>query len=807
MNKTVISSFQKLMNSDIALKDFLHEVNNMCFSETEKNSAIRLINAWSLYRLNSKFMYDFEIALRDFLMLTGVSIKIGAYTVSDFGQSIGLRDGENGKWVLQEYPEFIVQNFALKSAVAETIHYSKTSSYHLETNSFIRNLTGFNSFKTEEQKLCVMGALRAPEGSSVLVSMSTGGGKSLVTQTIAFQSEGLTIVIVPTVSLMIDQVSNARDILAEHKDEIQIYNSSSDFTKIKNALVRKKIKLLFLSPEALIKNQGLKEVINDLSADGWLKNLIIDEAHIIFEWGDSFRLDFQCVDVLRKNLIKLNPKLRTYLLSATFNQSNARLLKKFYSEDENWIELRCDSLRREIRYNFIKAKSFSDKKEKALELIVKLPHPMIVYVERPEEAKRVQLLLREKGIYNTNVFTGETSSKDREILIDKWKANEFQIMIATCAFGVGVDKKDVRTVLHLYMPDNINKYYQEAGRGGRDGKSSLSIILYTQDDEIGAFSFIRRKVLTTEKIIGRWFSMLNGNTSTKHGDGTATLDTSIKPNYAEQDDCVTISSTRDIDWNVYVLLFLKRHDLIEIEAIEYRNNNYYMLVKILNKTLFENNSKALELVAIHREEEWTDTEKAYKDMKKFLSKCNEQCVSDILLQQYSLIPREYCSGCNSHPDTVIKGSYSGLPLVSSVKMNPNSADDYLLDDSVLIVKTDDFNLLENKLLAKGVKSLVIDGLKQFSQDNQQKTDTIIFTIEEFKKLLDNKEYFLTKTILFECPENEDKIIKIMELIDRIRKKYGVQIILLTKDNYYINTFNKKLYEMIEASYREDYMIE
>lgn len=806
MTEKILYELENYFKGNIVFNQCYDNILNTKSKEINRSSAIRLIESWKLYQENNSYFYDFEIALRDYLMLTNQSLTINNYNVSDFGHSIGLREDENGKRILQSYPDYIIQNFAVKAAMAEEIPNEREPLYYLKTNSYIKNLTGFDSFKSEEQKLCVMGALRAPESSSVLVSMSTGGGKSLVTQTIAFQSEGLTIVIVPTVSLMIDQVENARSILKDHASEIDFYNSNTSFAVVQEKLLSKKVKLLFLSPEALIKNMELKQIVSHLNSDGWLKNIIIDEAHIIFEWGDSFRLDFQCIDVLRKRLIGDNPKLRTYLLSATFNQSNVSLLKKFYSVDDNWIELRCDALRREIRYNFIKASSFTDKQHKMVELISKLPHPMIVYVENPYEANRVQQILRDNGINNTNIFTGETVAYDREVLIDKWKSNKFQIMIATCAFGVGVDKKDVRTVLHLYMPDNVNKYYQEAGRGGRDGNSSLSIILYTIEDEKSAFSFICRKILTTEKIKGRWFSMLNGATSKKHGDGTVTMDTSIKPTYADQDNCVTISSTRDIDWNVYVLLLLKRHSMIEIESVDYIDNNYIILVKVLDKGLFKNNEEIEKTISLIREREWADTEKAYRDMIKFLSKCNEQCVSELLLQQYALVPYEFCSGCNSHPYSVLKGTYRGLPIVGHISMNKAVMGRYLINDDVLIIKTDDFDKIENKFIAQGAKTLVLNKFRNMHQNYAQEKDLMIFTLDEFKKIIDNKEFFITNTIVIECPDIDNEIINLLQLIERVKIKYLIRVILLTKENYYIDAFNKRLFEIIEASYKEDYMV-
>ena len=130
-------------------------------------------------------------------------------------------------------------------------------------------------------------------------------------------------------------------------------------------------------------------------------------------------------------------------------------------------------------------------------------------------------------------------------------------MIATCAFGVGVDKKNVRTVLHTYVPENPNKYYQEAGRGGRDGLPCLSCMIYTNQDVDSAFNFVS-KVITTEKLIGRWFSMLNSNKTQPLLDSRYLIDTYVKPDYNTDEEYIDSISNKDINWNVYVILFLRQ---------------------------------------------------------------------------------------------------------------------------------------------------------------------------------------------------------------------------------------------------------
>ena len=182
------------------------------------------------------------------------------------------------------------------------------------------------------QKLAVYGALHLPDGYAALISLPTGGGKSLITQTLAYQREGLTIVVVPTVSLAIDQVRTAKKIVqSSHVDEeIFFYSSGVAIAPILQAIEKKTAKMLFISPEALLKNEGFAEAVKKANEARYLRNLVIDEAHIVVDWGASFRVDYQCLESWRRRLLASNPGIRTVLLSATFDELCCTVLKDFF---------------------------------------------------------------------------------------------------------------------------------------------------------------------------------------------------------------------------------------------------------------------------------------------------------------------------------------------------------------------------------------------------------------------------------------------------------------------------------------------
>ena len=793
------------INGCLSITDASTKLDMIGCEDYVVSSAVRLLKAWKRYNDDFEYQVDFELLLRDYVLCTKTKIIINDYVLSEVGKEIGLYSIDNVFFCKNIFPDYCNKKFCLKSAEYFDCTIKENKNYFLGASPLIKKITKekFNSFKSEEQKLCVEGALKVPFGYSCLISMPTGGGKSLVIQSLAVQKkEGLTIVVVPTISLMLDQYKNAKEILNLDDDEICFYHGEIDSGKVVLLMKKHKLRLLFMSPESLIKNPLFKQTIITLAQENYINNIVVDEAHIILEWGDSFRLDFQCLDVFCKNLQSVSNKIRVYLLSATFRQQDVKYLRELYSVDGKWLEFRCDSLRKEIHYNFIKANSFTDKNKKMVELIKFLPHPMIIYVNRPDEAKRVRDILKKAGINNVNIFTGETSSSERNKLIDKWKDNDFSIMVATCAFGVGVDKKDVRTVLHLYVPDNASKYYQEAGRGGRDGKACLSVMLYIEDDFDLSFSFIKKKVLTSKKIIARWFSMLQSPKTIRYGNGILKLDSSIVPSYYDDDEFVIESNSKHIGWNVYVILFLKRHNLIDVLDVEFKDDNYLLTIKLNDHNLLNNNEDLNDKIEELRNKEWLSSEKGFLEIKKSIEKSDTECISDLFLRTYSLIPNEICSGCNSH-DNMIIGKYNGLPLVSSSKFISKHENSSFFDNyELLIVRTDDVYAAELALAQKAFVIFVQN--KEKSIDSE--FDNIIISYEEYYHLLDENMYFFDSVVVFECPTNEYNILKLLASISKLRIK-KIKIIILTKENYFIESRNKYLYEMIEAPYKEFYMIE
>ena len=670
-------------------------------------TAYRLSKYVNFYRTRRISLDDFLISLRNYLLVFQTAVRL-PIDIDITDNKYGLRiDSEGLCYATLNLPDYLNIDIIKQGFMVDYVEPEKDERYFLGVTPNIYRLTGFQRFKSIRQKLAVNGALNMPEGYTALVSLPTGGGKSLITQAMAYQkNDGLTITVVPTVSLAMDQVRVARDnIRVAFKAEIACYYSdlaSEEKICIIDRIKDRKLRLLFISPEALIKNEVFKQVIETANDAGYLRNLIIDEAHIVIEWGYFFRVDYQCLEPWRNNLYEKNSKLKTVLLSATYERTTVKILQSMFATGDKWIEIRCDALRREPRFELVSATSYRDKNEKTRELLRCLPRPMVVYVMRPDQAEKVKEMAADIGITNVETFTGKTKSDERSRIIEEWSENKFDIIIATSAFGVGVDKSDVRTVLHLYVPDNPNAYYQELGRGGRDGLPCLSVMCVYPEEDLESAFVMTDKVLGSEKILGRWESMLNSHTSTR-GIDSYTLDTSVKPNYNSV-DYAEDTSTVDQKWNIYVILLLRRYNLIKIldMVVDPHTQVYFIRISILDKRLLQTSEDTKLLIEDVRTKEWNKNERAFKTMSRAVKLGKRMCWSEMFFNSTYSMVSEYCAGCDNHKN-IVESDPNRFELVKkipaptrnfSVELNNMFASS---NEAILFADSDNTELIGNAL--------------------------------------------------------------------------------------------------------------
>lgn len=809
--KNIIDDVQKLLNGEIIRLQIDSENEYSPRDRFRLKTVKRLIKAYSLYRDDKRFKDDYLIALRDYLLFFDVSVIIKEDDVlanNEFGISY---DNDNDRYYASlQIPNGINMKFIRDSFLRDVAEKRKKLDENLVTDSMIYALTGYTSFKSLDQKLAVYGALNTPDGYTTLVSLPTGGGKSLVTQTISYQKDGLTIVIVPTISLAIDQVRVSKEVIQREsvEDEIFSYSSGEDAGPILAAINEKKAKLLFISPEALLENPAFSNAIKKANKARYLKNIVIDEAHIIVDWGAEFRVDYQCLEAWRNMLLFSNPTLRTILLSATFEDRCVAILKNFFEVDSKWIEIRCDALRHEPRFSVIRARNSHEKQNRIIELVRKLPHPMIIYVARPADADDIKELLSDHGINNVRTFTGLTGRGERKKLIDEWVDDDFEIMVATSAFGVGVDKPDVRTVVHTYIPQNANTFYQELGRGGRDRLPCLSVMCLQPEDTVIGRDRINKKVLTADKIIGRWDSLYNNPKSQRLTGNRVFIDTSIKPNYADTDEFDDApANDADMKWNVYVILFLRRYNMIRILDVKIDQGRYRILIQIEDDRLLDINETLHKYITQIREEEWNYYSLAYKAIAYAVRPNSRECISELFTDTYSKV-FEYCAGCNIHQEPFV-GDTPKFPLkcgvarpLKAISTEQNQPFGTANEMMVVANESEQGDLL-NRLVQKGVTKIIVPS--QYENTDMllglgKGKNTMIFGLEELHQLVKMKGFYYTSGLVVVIyPKDETAIGKQYTIIKNILcGKESTKVIHIAEKNAYIASAGKTLVELIDG---------
>ena len=333
-----------------------------------------------------------------------------------------------------------------------------------DTTSILKQFWGYDDFR-ESQKQIISTVL---SGQDVLALMPTGGGKSICYQVPALAKDGICIVVSPLVALIQDQVSQLK------KRGIKAIALTggippNDLNDLLDNCVYGNYKFLYLSPERL-QQSIVQERIQQMNI-----NLIaIDEAHCISQWGNDFRPAYLECSIL-KELVPGTPMIA---LTAT---ATPRVVADIVEnlELEN-VEIFKDSFSRS-NINF-KVKRSEDKLYQLKKYMEKISGSSIVYVRSRKMSISLANFLIKNGI-SASFFHGGIPKSDKEEKLNLWLSGKVRVMVATNAFGMGVDKPDVRLVIHYQIPDSLESYFQEAGRAGRDGEPSTAIIITSNEDE------------------------------------------------------------------------------------------------------------------------------------------------------------------------------------------------------------------------------------------------------------------------------------------------------------------------------------
>ncbi|MCD8202192.1 MAG: ATP-dependent DNA helicase, partial [Prevotella sp.] len=304
-------------------------------------------------------------------------------------------------------------------------------------------------------------------GRDTLGLMPTGGGKSITFQVPALAKKGTCLVITPLVALMKDQVANLR-LHGIQAAAIHSGMSHADIlTTLENAVFGG-VKILYVSPERLSSELFLKKLEHtDVSF------ITVDEAHCISQWGYDFRPSYLKISDIRK--IKPNAPILALTATATTRVIDDIQVRLGFKEKNVF---RMSYERKNLAY--VVRKSL-DKQEEVLRILKSVNGSAIIYVRSRRRSREISELLNDNNVSATYYNAGlEDAARDERQ--NQWHAGKIRVMVATNAFGMGIDKPDVRIVIHLDCPDSLEAYFQEAGRAGRDGKKSYAIMLYNDND-------------------------------------------------------------------------------------------------------------------------------------------------------------------------------------------------------------------------------------------------------------------------------------------------------------------------------------
>lgn len=334
-----------------------------------------------------------------------------------------------------------------------------------DIKQFLKERFGFESFKLGQEET-INSLLNNQNTFTVL---PTGTGKSLCYQLPSYLLNGQTVIVSPLISLMEDQVTQLRKM---GEKSVIALNSTLDFTSKQYVLNHlAKFKFIFISPETLNQEEVFKRFLKlNISL------FVIDEAHCISEWGHDFRPSYLA---LKSTLKKLNNPL-TLALTATATEDVKNDIKKelFFMGGVN--EFYYSVNRPNIFYEVV---TCDEKMEYLLGFLADKNMPGIIYFSSKKEAERVSHILSSQLPYKVAFYHGDVPSRDRLKIQQQFIQDDIRILCATSAFGMGVNKENVRFVIHYHLPDSLENYVQESGRAGRDGKQSLSVILYKEGDE------------------------------------------------------------------------------------------------------------------------------------------------------------------------------------------------------------------------------------------------------------------------------------------------------------------------------------
>lgn len=503
-------------------------------------------------------------------------------------------------------------------------------------DGILRRRSDFGNYLVPTQKAAVRNIVAAPPASSLLVTMPTGSGKSLLFELAAswaketVDERSCVVVVVPTVSLAHAHRSALRKQARFAKTEALTGDvGPAKREEILRAFRRGEIPILLMNPETAMRSarQTLIEVTRPAEERvgdtlGRLATLVIDEAHIVQSWGRTFRPDFQALPALVRALRTGDPDLRILLLSATIDEKAMEVLESGYGP---LTQVSASVPRYELQLLAKKYRSATARDDVLLQAVDRLPRPAIIYTTTIEDTDRWLIRLKEEGYGRVGRMTGDSSSGERSALLRDWQDNAIDLVVATSAFGMGIDKADVRAVIHACLPENAARLYQEVGRAGRDGHAATGLCLWTDLDEGLAVRLATSDWLRPETAAERWVAMLKlcraqGRLRRESGERHWILEVPL--------DAAPVrlgphTGETHRGWNRSLLLMLIRAK--KVDLLDVRSRDEVWVVRVLDERLLEPEEEPLASLFAVRDEEKEHAKEAFEELLNVLQD-PEECL-------------------------------------------------------------------------------------------------------------------------------------------------------------------------------------
>ena len=323
---------------------------------------------------------------------------------------------------------------------------------------------GYDAFRPLQEEI-IQSVL---EGKDTLALLPTGGGKSVCFQVPALCMEGICLVISPLIALMKDQVAHLQKI---NIPAVAIYSGMryQDIDRELDNCIYGKTKFLYLSPERLLSDLAQQRI-----AQMNINLIAVDEAHAISQWGYDFRPPYLEIAQIRD----LHPKVPIIALTATATKEVIiDIQEKLHFPEANVFQKSFE--RTNLAYVVLKE---ANKMKNLINILQKVPGSSIVYTRNRKRTKEIAQYLQRQQI-SADFYHAGISPEQRSVKQDAWVDNKTRVIVSTNAFGMGIDKPDVRTVIHLDLPDSLEAYFQEAGRAGRDEQKAYAVLLYGPEDK------------------------------------------------------------------------------------------------------------------------------------------------------------------------------------------------------------------------------------------------------------------------------------------------------------------------------------